>query len=149
MNTEPEALDAELLPPPPSFPQAGLDKTPSPEQIAAGNHGNGSWNLNDTSVQQAWQEVHQHKRELADERTRHFHEKSKDALTSAVDLHSRIIEHGRAVMDKLEAGEKVSNAELNILAKAQASANKLISESTGKADATETKSAMMFLIGGD
>lgn len=138
--------------PPPSFPQAGRDLTPSPEAILAGRHGNGAWNLTDSSVQIAYHERHQQKKEAEDARLDHFNNEAKDALSKAVRLHSRVIDAASTIMDKIELGEKVNGAELNILAKGLASARELTDRAAGKArtstDTVSEVSGLAFLIAG-
>lgn len=146
---------APSIPPPIELPQAGRDLTPTPEMIEAGQHGNGSWNLTDTSVAMAWQERHQAKKDAEDERLAHFNNEAKDALTNAVRLHNRVINAAQIIMDKIEAGdERVNGAELNILGKGLASAKELTDRAAGKArtsqETTSEVTGLAFILqGGD
>lgn len=152
-----DILEGEVLPetePSLSFPQAGRDLTPSAEMLAKGKHGNGAWNLTDGSVQAAYAETHQIKKEMQDERRHHFNEEAKDALSDAVRLHKRVIDAAHRIMDKMEAGEeRVNGAELSILNKGLASAKELADRATGKArtsaETTEVHSTLAFLVAGD
>lgn len=117
----------------PAFPLVGRDKTPTPADLAAGRHGNGSWDLTDASVEVAYQEVQEAKRAERDERRTFFHEKAKDALEDAVKLHHGIIRRGLAVMALIEADETVSAKDMQILAMAQKSSKELVDRANGRA----------------
>lgn len=125
---EPEA-------PPTTFPLVGVDKTPTAEALAAGLHGNGSWDLTDDSIERAYAEVHQAKKAEADERRQFFNEKAKDALADAIDYHHRIVKRGLLVMDRIEGEEdyKPSRADMAILGMAFKSSKELADRGMGRA----------------
>jgi len=135
------------------FPQAGRDLTPTTAQLALGKIGNGSWKLTDGSVQAAYAEVHQQKKEDQDERREFFNERAKDGLVDAIDLHHRLIKQGQKVMDKLESDDpevRVNHVDLAILGKAQSAAKELTDRAAGKAktssDTVETTTGLAFLL---
>lgn len=154
MSEETEPIEGILEDPgpPPVFPQAGRDLTPTPAMIERGAHGNGAWDFTDGSVAVAYHERHQAKKEAEDERLDHFNNEAKEALSQAVRLHQRVIAAAETIMDEIEAGNKVNGAQLNILAKGLASARELTDRAAGKArTSTETiseTSGLAFLIAG-
>lgn len=118
-----------------SFPLVGRDKTPDAEQLARGAHGNGSWDLTDASVEVAYAEVHQAKKEAQDERRHFFNEAAKDALLDAIQLHHRIVRRGLEVMDKIESGaedDPVTAKDMAVLSMAQKSSKELADRGIGK-----------------
>lgn len=149
----PETGEVENPGPPPSFPQAGRDLTPTLEALKEGKHGNGSWDLRTDAVAIAYHERHEAKKEAEDARLDHFNEEAKDKLSEAVRLHGRVIAMGHTIMDAIEAGEKVNGIQMNLLAKALSSSKELTDRAAGKArTSTETTgevSALAFLVGGD
>lgn len=157
MADEEETLEGDVLDPgpPPSFPQAGRDLTPSLEKIEKGQHGNGAWDFRTDAVAIAYHERHEAKKEAEDARLDEFNEEAKDKLSEAVRLHGRIIAAGHTIMDAIENGERVNGIQMNILGKALSSSKELTDRAAGKArTSTETTgevSALAFLVspGGD
>lgn len=134
----------------PLFPVVGDIVEPTPEAIAQGRFGNGSWTLTDTSIEQAQQAVHEAKQERKDERERFFHEEAKDALRESIEYHRRIVRMGDAVLDKIEAGDSPSRAEMSVLSQAQKSAVELVNRGIGKpkqmSEHKEEKSILSVLL---
>lgn len=127
---------------PERFPIVGRDKTPTPEDLAAGRHGNGAWDLTDASVEIAYAEVQQAKKQDADERRKFFNEAAKDALADAILFHHRIVKRGLDVMDRIEKADEerpVTAKDMQVLAMAQKSSKELADRGIGRAAATQTE----------
>lgn len=136
--------------PTPEFPVVGDIVEPSQEDIRAGRFGNGAWALTDSSVQEAQTLVHEAKKALADEREKFFHEEAKDALKESIEYHRRIVRMGDNVLDKIEANEAPSRAEMAVLSQAQKSSSWLADRGIGKpkqvSERTETKTLLSALL---
>lgn len=127
----------------PSFPQVGLDLTPSPEQIARGAHGNGSWDLSSGSTQLAVAqfEVQQQKKADKDERREIFNERAKAGIVDSIDLLHRLVKRAALVMDKVEAEDpedKVTSVDLVLLEKGRVAAKELMDRGVGKSAVPKT-----------
>lgn len=155
MSTEDEILSGEILEPESAtlFPDVGIDKTPTPEMIAKGRVGMGSWNLTDGSVEEAMAKRHEAVKERRDEREQFFNEKAKDGIADAIDLNHRIIKRGQTIMDKIEKADpddRVTGTEMQILKMAQTASKELTDRAIGKSKQTSesksTATSFEFLI---
>lgn len=142
-----EALEGVIEPsqtvPKPSFPVVGTDRTPTPEMLAKGVHGAGSWNLTDDSVQVAYEEHHRQVKEDKDERRRFFNESAKDALADAIKFHHQIVLKGLEVMERVNEPDEdkpVTSKDMSILSMAQKSSKELADRGMGRAAAAQQES---------
>lgn len=137
MDDSVEDPDIIVEPPEPSpaaFPAVGRSLVPTAEDLAAGRHGNGAWDLTDASIERAYAEVHEAKKAEKDERRQFFNERAKDALADAIDFHHRIVRRGLEVMDALDADPtKVTQKDMAILGMAQKSSKELADRGMGRA----------------
>lgn len=132
-----------------SLPVVGVDKAPTPQQIAEGRVGNGAWNLTDPAYEAARVEIHQQIKADKDERRHFFNEKAKDGLLDAIKLHHSIIKQGLKVMEKIENpsdDDKVTSKDMAILSMAQKSSKELADRGMGRATAAQEESSTTSLL---
>lgn len=143
------SFEAPESPQEPSFPLVGVDRRPTPEQIAEGRIGNGSWDLTDAAYEAAQVEVRQQIKQDKDERRHFFNEEAKDGLLNAIRFHNRIINRGHEVMDRIEKDDedvKVTSKDMTILNMAQKSAKELADRGIGKPKAVEEQGTTTSLL---
>ena len=131
------------------FPLVGVDRTPTPEQIAEGRIGNGSWDLTSSAYEVAQAEIRQQIKADKDERRHFFNEEAKDGLLNAIRFHNRIIDHGHKVMDKVEKGDpddRPHSSDMQILKMAQASSKELADRGMGRAKAAQEEGTTTSLL---
>ena len=131
------------------FPVVGTDLTPTPEMIAAGTLGNGSWDVTSEAYEASRVEVHQQIKAQKDERRHFFNEAAKDALLDAIQLHHRLVKRGIDVMDRIEnpvEDAPVTAKDMQILNMAQKSSKELADRGMGKPKAVEEEGSTTSIL---